>query len=89
MLSIALAIAFAAIGVAMAITFWRLVVGPSAVDRILALDTLYLESLAFVIVLGIALGSSAFFEAALLVALMGFVSTVALAKFLLRGDVVD
>jgi multicomponent K+:H+ antiporter subunit F len=63
--------------------------GPHAPDRILALDTLYINAIALLVLLGIHLASPLYFEAALLIALMGFVGTVALAKFLLRGDIIE
>jgi len=68
---------------------WRLVRGPSIPDRILALDTLYIDAIALLVLLGIHLGSDVYFEAALLIALMGFVGTVALCKYLLRGDIIE
>ncbi|MBP6734018.1 MAG: K+/H+ antiporter subunit F [Chromatiaceae bacterium] len=89
MLAIVLNIAFALVAVAIALGFWRLLVGPSAPDRILALDTLAINAIALLILLGIRLGSGLYFEAALLIALIGFVSTVALCKYLLRGDIID
>lgn len=89
MLDIALTIAIGAVAIAMAITAWRLVAGPALTDRILALDTLYVNAVALVVLVGIRLGSNVYFEAALLIALMGFVSTIALARYLLRGDVVE
>ena len=89
MLATVLNIAFALVAVAIALGFWRLLVGPSAPDRILALDTLAINAIALLILLGIRLGSGLYFEAALLIALIGFVSTVALCKYLLRGDIID
>lgn len=89
MLAIVLNIAFVLVAVAIALGFWRLLVGPSAPDRILALDTLAINAIALLILLGIRLGSGLYFEAALLIALIGFVSTVALCKYLLRGDIID
>jgi multicomponent K+:H+ antiporter subunit F len=88
-IELALAVAFAAISVAMLLAGWRLLAGPSAPDRILALDTLYINAVAFIILLGVRTGSADYFEAALLIALFGFVATVALARFVLRGDVMD
>ena len=67
----------------------RLLRGPHAPDRILALDTLYINAIALLVLFGIRLASPLYFEAALLIALMGFVGTVALAKFLLRGDIIE
>ncbi len=89
MIATALTVSFVFVAVALAITFWRLLRGPDAPDRILALDTLYINAAAIAVLVGIALDTPMYFEAALAIALMGFVGTVALAKFLLRGDVVD
>ena len=89
MLSIAIALAFALVAAAFALSGWRLLVGPSAPDRILALDTLSINAIALLALLGIQQSSTLYFEAALLIALIGFVSTVALCKFLLRGDIIE
>ena len=89
MLNTVLPIAFALVAAAFALSFWRLLRGPSAPDRILALDTLYVNTIALLVLLGIHLGSALYFEAALLIALMGFVGTVALCKYLLRGDIIE
>jgi multicomponent K+:H+ antiporter subunit F len=74
---------------AMAVAVWRMIRGPRAQDRILALDSLYLSGMLLVLVFGIRTGSAIYFEAALIVALLGFVSTAALAKFLMRGEVIE
>jgi multicomponent K+:H+ antiporter subunit F len=71
------------------LTVVRLIKGPDLPDRVLALDTLYINALALIVLFGIWLGSGLFFEAALLIAVMGFVSTVAVAKYLLRGDIIE
>lgn len=89
MIGWALDLCMAALTLALLPCGWRLLRGPTAVDRVLALDTLYLNALALIIVLGIRLGSGLLFEAALLAALLGYVSTVALARFVSRGDLVD
>ncbi|MEO5343588.1 MAG: K+/H+ antiporter subunit F [Gammaproteobacteria bacterium SHHR-1] len=89
MLNLALIIAFALVAAALALSLYRLLRGPSAPDRILALDTLYINSIALLVLLGIQLASPLYFEAALLIALMGFVGTVALCKYLLRGDIIE
>jgi multicomponent K+:H+ antiporter subunit F len=89
MLSIAIPIAFALVSLAFVLSFWRLLKGPDAPDRILALDTLYVNTIALLVLLGIHLGSALYFEAALLIAMMGFVGTVALCKYLLRGDIIE
>lgn len=75
--------------VAMLLNMLRLLKGPDLPDRILALDTLYINAIALIILLGLYLKSDLFFEAALLIAVMGFVSTVAIAKHLLRGDIIE
>lgn len=85
----ALNFAFVAVGAALVLCAWRLLRGPEAADRVLALDTMYINVVALVILLGISFGTELFFEAALLIALLGFVSTVALARFLSRGDVIE
>ena len=89
MLSSALMIAFSLVSIAVALSFWRLFRGPDTPDRILALDTLYINTIALLILLGMYLDSALYFEAALLIAVMGFVGTVALCKYLLRGDIVE
>lgn len=89
MLSSALILAFVLVGAAFGLSFFRLLRGPSLPDRILALDTLYINAIALLILLGIHLRSPMYFQAALLIALMGFVGTVALAKYLLRGDIIE
>jgi multicomponent K+:H+ antiporter subunit F len=77
------------LGLAMLLCAFRLVRGPSVADRIIALDTLYVNSLALLMTLGIRLAEPAFFDAALLIALLGFLATVALAKYRLRGDIIE
>ena len=88
-LEIALNIALAAVTVSMLLCGWRLLLGPETTDRLLALDTLYLNTVALIVVLGMRWNTALLFEAALLVAMLGFVSTVALARYLSRGDVVE
>jgi multicomponent K+:H+ antiporter subunit F len=89
MLSTALFIALGLVSLALLLSLVRLVKGPSTPDRILALDTLYINTIAILILLGIHLSSALYFEAALLIAVLGFVGTVALSKYLLRGDVME
>ncbi|MCG8910085.1 K+/H+ antiporter subunit F [Pseudomonas sp. DP-17] len=89
MLGIVIPICLALLGVAVLLTVARLIRGPSVADRILALDTLSVEAIALIVLFGIWKGSGLYFEAALLIAVMGFVSTVALCKFLLRGDIIE
>ena len=68
---------------------WRLLRGPGLPDRVLALDTMYVNIVALVVLLGLRQDTQLFFEAALLIALLGFVATVALARYLTRGDVIE
>jgi multicomponent K+:H+ antiporter subunit F len=89
MLSFAIPAALAMLAIAMGLNLLRLVKGPSTPDRILALDTLTINTIALVMLIGIAATSTAYFEAALLIAMMGFVGTVALCKFLLSGDIIE
>ena len=89
MLTAALTLAFALVAAAFVLSFFRLLKGPSAADRILSLDTLYINAIALLVLLGIELASPLYFEAALLIALMGFVGTVSLSKYLLRGDIIE
>ncbi len=74
---------------AMGCAAWRMLVGPRAQDRVLALDTLYVNAAMLLLVFGIRTGSTHYFEAALLITLVGFVATAALAKFLMRGEVIE
>lgn len=89
MLTTALAIAFALLAVALLLNLWRALRGPDLTDRIVALDTLYINAIALLMVDGIYLGTAVYFEAALLIAIAGFVGTVALCKYILRGDIIE
>jgi len=75
--------------IAMGCNMWRLLIGPDATDRVLALDTLYINAVALLVLTGAVSGKQLFYEAAILIALLGFVGTVSLAKFLLRGDIIE
>ncbi|MBT8456651.1 MAG: K+/H+ antiporter subunit F [Rhodobacteraceae bacterium] len=88
-LNIALAITFIALALGQILSMVRLVLGPTSGDRILALDTMVINALGLVVVLGIHQGVQIYFEVALLIAMLGFVSTVALARFILRGDIIE
>lgn len=77
------------VGLAMLMSLYRLLRGPSVPDRILALDTLYVNTIAALILFGMQLRSSVYFEAALLIAMLGFVSTVVLSKYVLRRDIME
>jgi len=89
MIDLALDIALGMIMLGLLLALFRLLRGPDAPDRILALDTLYINSIALIILMGIRQDSVLYFEAALLIAVMGFVGTIALAKFLTRGDIIE
>jgi multicomponent K+:H+ antiporter subunit F len=84
-----LPVALSMLLLAMACACVRLLKGPAAQDRILALDCMYLNGMLALLVLGIIYNSNHFFEAALLIALLGFVSSTAMAKFLLRGEIIE
>ena len=88
-LALALDFALVAVALAMALCGWRLLRGPSLPDRILALDTLAIHAVALVVLLGIRWQTAMLFEAALIIAMLGFVATVALARFVCRGDVME
>jgi multicomponent K+:H+ antiporter subunit F len=88
-LTYSLAVAQILLGIAMACAAFRILRGPRAQDRVLGFDTLYVNAMLLLLTFGIRSGSTLFFEAALAMALLGFVGTVALAKFLLRGEVVE
>ena len=85
----ALVVAQVLLAIAMVCAAARLVIGPRAQDRVLALDTLYVDALLLVLVFGMREASELYFEIALVIAMLGFVSTAALAKFLLRGEVIE
>jgi multicomponent K+:H+ antiporter subunit F len=89
MLGYALDFATGAVALAMLLCGWRLLAGPSLPDRILALDTLAINAVALVVLLGLRWQTGLLFEAALIIAMLGFVSTVAVARFLTRGDVIE
>ena len=89
MIDLALDFAFGCIGLALVMCAWRLIKGPEAPDRVLALDTLYVNVVALVILLGMRLQTALLFEAALLIALLGFAGTVAMSRYLSRGDVIE
>ena len=89
MLNYMLGAAGAMLIIAMGCNMWRLLRGPDVTDRVLALDTLYINAVALLVLTGAVSGKQLFYEAAILIALLGFVGTVSLAKFLLRGDIIE
>lgn len=84
-----LKVALFLLAVAMLCALFRLLVGPAAQDRVMALDCLYINGMLTMLVLGITYTSNVYFEAAMLIALFGFVGSTVLAKFLLRGEVIE
>ena len=89
MLTYAIWIASLLIGAALLLNLYRLLRGPDLPDRIIALDTAYINAIALLVLFGIQQNSRAYFEIALLMAMVGFVSTAMLAKYLLRGDIIE
>lgn len=85
----AVALAQLLLGFSMLFCTWRLVRGPRAQDRVLALDALYVTAMLLMLGVGMRTGTALYFEAALVIGMLGFVSTAALAKFLLRGEVIE
>ncbi len=89
MLAVVIPVAFAMIGIALLLNLWRTLLGPTLPDRIVGLDAMYVNAIALLVLLGIHWDSGLYFTAALLIAMLGFVATVALAKYLLRGDIIE
>nr|WP_270049444.1 K+/H+ antiporter subunit F [Thalassolituus hydrocarboniclasticus] len=89
MLQTAILLTSVLVVVSLILNVWRMLRGPDITDRILALDTLYINSIALIILFGLYNGSALYFEGALLIAMLGFVSTAALCKYLLRGDIIE
>ncbi|MDD9725820.1 K+/H+ antiporter subunit F [Roseovarius sp. SK2] len=88
-MDIAIVISFVALALGQLLSMVRLVIGPTPGDRILALDTMVINALGLVVMVGIFQGVQVYFEVTLLIAMLGFVSTVALARFILRGDIIE
>lgn len=89
MMDLAILVGLHVVGIAMLLSLWRLLRGPDAPDRILALDTLYVSTIAQLMLLGMYLKSEVYFEAALIIAMLGFFGTVVLAKYVVRRDIVE
>ena len=85
----AITVAQIMLGLAMLCATWRMVIGPRTQDRVVGLDTLYINAMLMLLSFGIQTGRTLYFEAALVIALLGFGGTVALAKFLMRGEVIE
>jgi len=89
MIDYALMYAFAAVAIALVMNLWRLATGPTVMDRVLAGDTMVVNTIAIIILYGIQNSTPLYFEAALLLAMFSFISTVAYCRFILRGDVIE
>ena len=89
MIAIATIFAFGCFALAALMNLWKVVTAPYVADRILALDTMFINAIALMVLYGLALGTEIFFEAAMIIAMLGFVSTVAYARFILRGNIIE
>ena len=89
MITYAIYFAFACFGSALLMNLWQITRAPWAGDKVLALDTMVINSIALLILYGISIGTEIFFEAAMIIAMLGFVSTVAYARFILRGNIIE
>jgi multicomponent K+:H+ antiporter subunit F len=88
-LGLALTLAQIMLGLSLLCATYRLMLGPRAQDRVLGLDSLYVNAMLMLLVFGISTGKTVYFEAALIIAILGFAATMALAKFLMRGEVIE
>ena len=79
----------AMIGVSLLLNMWRFMIGPHMLDRVIALDTMYINAIALIVILGIFMGSPLYYDGALFIAMLGCVSTSAVCKFILRGDIIE
>ncbi|MEJ2043946.1 MAG: K+/H+ antiporter subunit F [Reinekea sp.] len=89
MLDIIIFAVSAVIGVSLLLNLWRFMAGPHMLDRVIALDTMYINAIALIVLLGIFMGSALYYEGALFIAMLGFVSTSAVCKYILRGDIIE
>lgn len=89
LMNTAMIFCFAAVGLAQIMAVVRLVIGPTVGDRILALDTMVVNAIGLIVLLGMWQGTQIYFEVTLIIAMLGFVSTVAYARFVLRGDIIE
>ena len=89
MLDITVIVVLIMLSISLILNLARLLIGPHIVDRILALDTMYINSIALILLYGMYNNTPLYFEAALLIAMLGFVSSVAFGKYLLRGDIIE
>ena len=89
MITYALYFAFTCFGAALLMNLWKIMTGTGIGDRVLALDTMVINAIALLILYGLNLGTEVYFEAVMIIAMLGFVSTVAYARFLLRGNIIE
>ena len=89
MIETAAIFAFVGFALGLVMNLWKVVTAEDVADRILALDTMFINAIALLVLYGLALGSDIFFEAAMIIAMLGFVSTVAYARFILRGNIIE
>lgn len=89
MMEAVLAFAFVGLGLSMALTLYRLLVGPATIDRVLALDTLATNFVALLVLLSIRFATDLYLEGALVISVLAFVGTVAIAKYLMRGRIIE
>tara|TARA_B110000977_G_C10983479_1_gene457047 strand:+ start:117 stop:404 length:288 start_codon:yes stop_codon:yes gene_type:complete len=89
MMNYALILAFVIVGFCQMMAMVRVVIGPDTGDRILALDTMVVNAIGLIVLIGLAQGTRVYFEVSLIIAMLGFVSTVAYARFVLRGDIIE
>ncbi|MDG1069522.1 MAG: K+/H+ antiporter subunit F [Sulfitobacter sp.] len=89
LMNYALTGAFIVVGLCQLMAMVRVVIGPGTGDRILALDTMVVNAIGLIVLMGLAQGTRIYFEASLIIAMLGFVSTVAYARFVLRGDIIE
>lgn len=85
----AIVLAFVVVGLCQVMAMYRVVQGPNTGDRILALDTMVVNAIGLIVLMGLSQGTRVYFEVSLIIAMLGFVSTVAYARFVLRGDIIE
>ena len=89
MIAYATIFAFGCFALAVLMNLWKVLFADEIADRILALDTMFINAIALMVLYGIALGTGIYFEASMIIAMLGFVSTVAYARFILRGNIIE
>ncbi len=89
MLTVSIYLAYGMLAAGLLLNLWRLLKGPGMVDRVLALDTMFINGIAVVVLFGIHTGEQLYFEIALLIAMVGFIGTAALCKYFMRGDIIE